>query len=141
MICWFCEKNEAEDSESLRLEFERFNYADKVAQSRGEQPDRIMKTLTIGRCESCSHLHKQYSRISLFAILPAAVLAYSVFLLFRGGNPNLIFTVMAVSLVGFGAVLIARVRFLRKRDVKALVELEMKNDEIQEALAGGWYRV
>ncbi len=141
MTCWFCEKNEADGGQSLKLEFERFNYADKVAQSRGEQPDRLKKTLMIGRCKSCSRLHKIYNRISLLAILPAAVLAYSLFLLFRVGDPNIIFLMMAVSLIGFGAVLIVRVSYLKKHGVKALVELEMKNDDIQSALANGWYRV
>ena len=141
MTCWFCEKNEADSKESIRLKFERYNYADKVAQGRGEKPDRLRETLTVGRCEMCSLNHKKYNRISLFAVLPASVLAFSLFLLFRHADPNLVFLMMAISLVGFGVVLMTRLSFLRKHGTKAMVELEMKNDAIQEMLKNGWYRV
>ncbi|MEX1308223.1 MAG: hypothetical protein AB1Z19_06835 [Eubacteriales bacterium] len=140
MTCWFCEKNEADASQSIRLVFERYNYADKIAQSKGEQPDRLRKTLTIGRCNSCSQRHKTYKRISLWAIAPASVLAFSLFLLFRHADPNLVFVVMAIALLGFGAVLVARMKYLKSRGVKAMVELEMKNEDIKQALASGWYR-
>ncbi len=141
MTCWFCGKETAEEGQNIRLKFERFNYADKVAQGTGERPDRLSKVMVVGRCKDCLAAHRTYNRISLLAILPGAVLAYSIFLLFRKVNPNLVFLAMAVSLIGFGAVLVTRVRYLKKRGVKALVELEMKNDEIQDTLASGWYRI
>jgi|GEM_PF-1586474 len=138
--CWFCGQETSMHEHAIRLNFEKTNYADRVAQARGESPDRLRKTLIVGRCDSCASAHKKYSRISLFAILPAAVMAYSLFLLFEKANPNLVFIVMAVAMIGFGVVLWFRRQYLKKRGVKALVELEMKNDDIRETLASGWYR-
>lgn len=138
--CWFCEKNESEQAHDIRIDFERRNNTDRKTQKLGVPPDMIKKTLVIGRCDACYACHQMYNFISMFAIIPMAILALSLFILFKDLNQIVVFATMAVSVAGFGAVVYARRRFLHKRGVKAMVELEMRNEEIQQMLADGWNR-
>ncbi len=138
--CWFCEKNESENMHDIELDFERYNYTDRRKQEMGEQPDVIKKTLVVPRCNSCSRAHQRYNTMSLYAVIPMAVLASALFLLFARVDQNYVFIIMALSVIGFGLVVWARRRFLKHLGVKAMVELEMQNETIQKMLADGWYR-
>ena len=138
--CWFCEKRESEKLHDVSLDFERYNYNDRVKQSLGEQPDVIKKTLIVPRCNACFQAHQRYNTLSIFSVIPMAVLAASLFLLFIKVNQNYVFLVMTLSVVGFGIVVWARHRYLSHKGTKAMVELEMQNKTIQKMLADGWYR-
>ena len=140
MECWFCEKNISEGTHDISLGFERFNYADKLAQKKGEQPNKINHTLVIPRCNMCYAAHKKYNYISLFSLIPFTIMAVSLFMLFKKIDEIMVFTFMAISILGFGVVVFLRRRFLKKKGVKAMVEMEMKNKDIRAMLANGWYR-
>lgn len=140
MECWFCEKNISDGKHDISLEFERYNYADKIAQQKGEQPDKIKHTLVVPRCERCYMSHKKHNYISLFSLIPFTIMAFSLFMLFRDVNDILVFVIMAISLLGFGVVVALRSVFLKRRGVKALVQMEMQNEDIRAMLANGWYR-
>jgi hypothetical protein len=138
--CWFCEQNISEGEHDISLGFERFNYADKLAQKSGEQPDKLKHDLIVSRCSSCFESHKKYNYISLYSLIPFTIMAVSLFLLFRDVNEIIVFTLLALSMIGLGIIVAVRWRFLSKKGIKALIEMEMKNEDIRAMLANGWYR-
>jgi len=139
--CWFCEKNETEHSHDIEIDFERYDYNDRQTQRMGKQAEKVKTTLVVPRCNACYEHQQVYNSLSLFVFIPGVVLAASLFMLFSRVNEILVFLTMAMSVVGFGIVVYIRRQYLKEKGVKAMIELEMRNEDIQKMLADGWYRI
>ncbi len=142
MECWFCgkEKDEKSLTGNIEMNFKKYRYADKIRKGENLKPKGLREKLVIGRCDGCLAAHKTYNRISLFVIIPFIILAIACFLLFEKVNQNIVFILLALSTIGFGIVVYYRMKYLSKRGIKSLVELEIQNEDIQSYLADGWYR-
>ena len=142
MKCWFCgqEKESNECDNSVQMEFEKFRYAQRLIKDKANTPKGLKETLVIGRCDACYVVHKRFNRISLFVIIPFVVMAIGFFLLFKKVDENIVFACLVAATIGFGLVVYFRMNYLAKQKIRSLVEMEMKNNEIQNYLADGWYR-
>jgi len=142
MECWFCEteKENISGDHNAVMYFKKYRYADKIVRDKKRKAKGKKEMLVIARCDDCYNAHNVYNKISLFSLIPFVVLAIACFLLFEKANQIIVFTLLAVSTIGFGIVVFIRMRYLSKRGIRSLVELEVKNEQIQSYLANGWYR-
>ena len=139
--CWFCDDQDValHSDKNIEINFQKYRYADRLKEAKNEG-QAMNEKLIIGRCDDCFNAHKTYNRLSLYGIIPFVALAVSFYMMFIRADEIMIAVVLFIAAISFGVIAFIRSKYLSKKGIKALIEMEMKNEQIQRYLAEGWFR-